>query len=216
MASVWREIVGVVSNSAVDSRGSIAPKVYMPYGQAADGRNWAMTYLVKSDASVEALLPRLREALAAVDGDRVVYRPSTMEEVTRAVTASERFSVLLMSTFAAIALLITAVGIYGVLAVSVGQQTHELGIRAALGAEAGRLRAVVQKQALQLVGLGIALGVVLVLATRRWLASIVTLANLDAPWMLALVIGLLLLVGLAAGYLPARRATAVDPASALR
>ncbi len=216
LAGVDRQVVGVVGNTAVDSRGETAPKVYMPYGQAAMDRNWSMTYLVKSELSDAALLPALRQALGDIDGDRVVYRPGTMRQITRAASATERFSTLLMSIFAAMALTITAIGIYGVLAVSVGQRTRELGIRAALGAEAGSLRALVVGQALRLGIGGIAAGVVLLAGARAWIGSVLPLPEVDAPWLLVLVSGVLLLVALAASYLPARRATAVDPARVLR
>lgn len=216
LAGVQRQIVGVVENTAVDPRGATAPKIYLPYAQAAVDRNWGMTYVVKSNASSAALLPRLRGVVRDIDPDRVVYRPDTMPHIARAASASERFSTLLMSIFAALALTVTAVGIYGVLAVSVGQRTRELGIRAALGAEASALRRAVLGRALGLAGLGIFAGLVLLLAGDAWLGSVVPLPAVRSLWLPAAVSGLMVLVALVAAYLPARRATAVDPAQVLR
>jgi len=215
LAGVARRIVGVVSDAAVDARGTMTPAVYLPYGQMGFARNWAMTYVVKGSGDV-ALLPALQAAVAAIDPERVVYRPSSMQRIAQEASADVRFSTLVMGVFAALALMITAVGIYGVLAVSVSQRTRELGIRAALGAEAGELRALVLAQAMRLAGLGVVCGLGLVLAGRAWIGTFVPLPELAEPRLLATVVLVLIGVALAAGYLPARRATSVQPTRALQ
>jgi ABC-type antimicrobial peptide transport system permease subunit len=130
--------------------------------------------------------------------------------------ARERFTMLLMGLFSAMALLLAALGIYGVLSYLVNQRSHEIGIRMALGAEPGDVRGLVVGQGMILAGSGIVVGMIGALFMGRWLKSIVFEVPVSDPWVFGCVAGGLAFIAWIAAYLPARRATRVDPATAFR
>ena len=146
----------------------------------------------------------------------MLYKVRTMDDVVARGISPQRFSMALMTGFAAIALLLAAVGIYGVLSYTVAQRTHEIGIRMALGADRSTVRAMIMRQGLAITGLGLILGIVGAIAIAGWLSSMLFEVQPQDPAVLAAVALALGVVAAIAGYLPARRATSVDPMLALR
>jgi putative ABC transport system permease protein len=140
----------------------------------------------------------------------------SLNDVISRSTASRRFSLALLGSFAALALLLAAIGVYGVLAFSVARRTHEIGVRIALGARRGHVIRVVLGQGIRVIGRGIALGVVGALGLTHFLRNLLYEIRLTDPPTFLLVPLLLGRVALAASYIPARRATRVDPIVALR
>jgi len=208
-------IVGIVADTAHDALGSVSPKAYIPHAQYADNRNWPMTQTVRTATEPGAIVGQLRAELQRIDPQLVLYRVRTMQDVVARGVAPQRFTMALMMSFAATALLLAAVGIYGVLSYSVAQRTHEIGIRVALGADRAQVRGMVLRQGLILTGIGVVLGIGGALALTRWLSALLFEVDPGDPTVLGVVALLLALVATLAGYLPARRATAVDPIQAL-
>ena len=209
-------VVGIVADTAYDPLGSTSPKVYTTHDQFAGDRNWAMIQTVRTTIEPAAIAGQLRAELRTVDPQLVLYKVRTMDVVVARGIAPHRFSMTLMTGFAAIALLLAAVGIYGVLSYTVAQRTHEIGIRMALGADRAVVRGLVMRQGLLLAGLGLAFGTAGALTLTRWLSSLLFEVQPRDPLVLGGVALTLALVAAFAGYLPARRATSVDPIQALR
>ena len=210
----WREVVGVVGH--VKNRGlegEARPQYYVPYPQNPFS---SMAIVVQAEGDPAALAGTVRGAIQAIDVDLPVYRVTTMERLVADSLAERRFSTLLLGVFAAVALLLAAVGLYGLLSYTVAQRRHEIGIRMALGARAGDVLRLVVGQALWLTLAGIALGLVAALALTRVMAGLLYGVSALDPATFAGVALLLLAVALAACLVPARRATRVDPAIALR
>jgi putative ABC transport system permease protein len=151
-----------------------------------------------------------------VDPNLVLFRVRTMSEILAGGVARERFTMLLMGLFSGMGLLLAALGIYGVLSYLVNQRSHEIGIRMALGAEAGDVRGLVVGQGMILAGMGIGVGVVGALILGQFMRSIVFEVPVSDPWVFGIVAGGLALTAWFAAYLPALRATRVDPATAFR
>ena len=175
-----------------------------------------MTMLVHTNREPQAVLGSVRAAVAEIDPVLPVSRIASMDQVLERSVAQDRFSMLLLLLFGAVALMLAAVGIYGVLSYNVEQRTRELGIRMALGAGGGEVRGLVMRQATLLIGVGIALGLAAALALGRVLESQLFGVSSRDPITFAVVSVLLAAVAFAASYLPARRATSVDPIVALR
>ncbi len=209
-------VVGIVSDTAHDPLGATSPKAYATHDQFAGDRNWAMIQTVRTSTDPASIVGQLRGSLREVDSQLVLYKVRTMDEVVAHGISPQRFSMALMTGFAAIALLLAAVGIYGVLSYTVAQRTHEIGIRMALGADRSTVRAMIMRQALAITGLGVILGVAGALAIAGWLSSMLFEVQPQDPTVLAAVALALGVVATIAGYLPARRATSVDPMLALR
>jgi putative ABC transport system permease protein len=151
-----------------------------------------------------------------VDKDQSIADLQTMEQLKSGTVASDRMHTMLLAIFAALALLLAAIGIYGVISYSVTQRTHELGIRAALGAGRGSLLAMVIRAGMRLTLIGLAIGFAGVLALTRLLGSLLFGISPHDPVTLMVVAAVLSTVALLACYIPARRASAVDPLVALR
>ncbi len=211
-----REIIGIVGDTALTPNGNTEPIVYIPHNQFADDRNWAMIQAVRTGAAPETLAGQIRAELRDVDPDLVLYKVRTMDGVVAAGVSPARFSMTLMGVFAGLALVLAAVGIYGVLSYAVNQRTHEIGIRMALGAERSSVRRMVVGQGLLLAFAGILLGLAGAYALSGWLSSLVFEVQVTDPWVFSAVVVILTVVATLAGYLPARRATAIDPVRALR
>jgi ABC-type antimicrobial peptide transport system permease subunit len=172
--------------------------------------------VARTAADPAAMTAALAGEIHALDAELPVYDVSTMEQRLHDALAKRRFSMLLLGVFAAVAMTLAAIGIYGVMSYWVNQRRHEIGIRMALGAQAGNILQLVLRQALALVGVGIVIGLAGALALTRLMASM--LFGVSATDLVTFGVISLLLAGIAlvAGYLPARRATKVDPLVALR
>jgi len=210
----WRSVVGVVGDvkhegPEVDSRGQI----YVPYRQHAQ----PFMYLVlHTAADAGALAAPARRAVLDIDKNQAVFRVETMEEKLVRIMAWRRFYTLLLAAFAIVALVLAVVGVYSVMAYSVTQRTREIGIRMALGAERTAVTGLVVRQALGLAGIGVAIGLAVALALLRIVSNL--LYGVSATDFRTFAGGALLLTAFAllASYLPARRASRVDPTVALR
>ena len=210
----WREIIGVVGN--VKQQGpshAESPEIYIPYVQepAPD-----MYLVLRTAADPRSSVGAVKAAVHDVDASQPVYNVATMEERVRESIASQRFDAQLVSAFAALALGLGAIGVYGVLAYSVTQRTHEIGVRMALGAGAHDVLAMVIRQALLLVIFGVAIGLTGASVLTRTITAMLYGVTPTDPLTFIGVAGLLSLVALAATYIPARRAMRVDPMVALR
>ena len=210
------QIVGVVGDVANEPTGATAPMVYLSHAQFADDRNWALTYVVKTTGAPDEIARAARRELAQVDRGLVVYRPRTMKAVLARHLARERFTLVLMAVFGAIALSLAAVGIYGVLSYGVSQRTHEIGVRLALGALPGQVRTIILREGVAMGAIGIGAGVAGALALSRVLRALVFGTSTRDPLVFVAVTLVLGGVVLAASYVPARRATRADPLDALR
>lgn len=212
-----RRIMGVVEDVPHDVRGDTSRKTYLLHAQYADNRNWALTHVVRLRPGADAAAVReaIRAELAALDPALVLYRPRSLDSLLDSRRAQDRFATTLMGVFAALALALALVGTYGVLAGAVARRRREIGIRMALGADAGQVRDMVLRSAVGLVGAGLALGAVGAWWAGRWLSSLLFEVAPADPAAWAVGVGLLAALGLLAGWLPAHRATRVDPARTL-
>jgi predicted permease len=211
-----REIIGVVGDVMVDVYGRPTAAVYSAHRQFAANRNWGLTQVVATEGSPERILPAVRAAVAAIDPELVVYRAAAMTDVVGRGASRERFALVLMGAFAAVSLTLAAIGLYGVLAYTVRQRTREIGIRIALGATRAQLRGLVFRQAALILAIGLAAGIGGALALGRWLASLLFEVSPWDPRILLATAALLTITGLAAAWLPARRATRIPPTLALQ
>ncbi len=209
-------IIGVVSDVAYEANGTGFQKSFLSHGQFADDRNWGLTYAVKMATSPALLFGTARAELAALDPALVLCQPRLMDSVLGEHRARDQFTFLLMAVFAAVALCLAAVGVYGVLSYTVTQRTHEIGVRLALGARPAQVRGIVLARGAIVAGVGMLIGLAVAFALSRLLESIVFGVSTNDPFVFVGVAAVLALVVLAAGYVPARRATKVNPLEALR
>lgn len=217
----WKEVVGVVAD--VRSSGlaeAVSPEFYLPVAQAP-ARSWdwiqrSMSIVVRSAADPSGLVRGVRQAVAVVDPATPVYDVQTLDQLLVRSTAPTRFNMLLLMLLGGVGLMLAAIGVYGVIAYSVSQRTHEIGVRMALGAEPHRVSALVVRQGATLAVAGIVLGLGMAIATTRVLSGLLFGVTTTDPGTYAAVGALLALVALLASYLPARRAARVDPIIALR
>jgi putative ABC transport system permease protein len=210
----WREIVGVVGDVKQDRLDADAPlQAYAPFAQAP----WpAMTFVVRAPSAPATLPAALRAAIAAVDPDQTITRIRRLDELLSRALARQQLAMWLFAIFSGAALLLAAVGIYGVMAYTVGQRTGELALRLALGAQARDVIGLVLAQGVRLIALGVAAGLAGASLFTRVLASLLFGVEAGDALTFAAVATLLALVGGAACLLPARRATKIDPTAALR
>ncbi|MEY2559989.1 MAG: hypothetical protein QOG51_404, partial [Verrucomicrobiota bacterium] len=216
-----REIVGVVGdvrNYGVDAE--VKPEVYVPFLQSApnylSGVVSAMTVVVRSAVEPTALGSALREQVQALDKDQPVSAIRTMEWYLADSMAQRRFNMLLLGVFAGLALVLAAVGIYGVIAYTVTQRTHEMGIRIALGARNGDILKLIFTNAMFTTAAGIVIGLGAAFGLTRLLQNLLYQVTATDPFVFASIPILLLLVAMVATYIPARRAMKVNPITALR
>ncbi|MBA3317444.1 MAG: ABC transporter permease [Gemmatimonadales bacterium] len=220
--SVWREVVGVVGD--VRHLGLTAdpvPEIYTPIRQLApdDWANFAeipISFAVRSETPFARLAPEIRRAVREVDPEQPISRLREATELLSDALARQRFSRLLLVLFGGLALTLAAIGVYGVMAHAVSQRTRELGIRLALGAHRGSVRALVLRQGLGIALLGIGLGLAGALALGRLLTSLLYQVSPADPLVLAAAALTLSGVSALACLVPAIRATRVDPMDALR
>lgn len=209
-----REIVGVVGNTRVFGLASDdAPVYYLSYRQTPEP---GMAIIVRSSGDTGAAVDTLRRELAALDDDIPLYSVTTLPRHLHASTGRRRFRALLLGSFAAVALLLASIGIYGVMSYTVARRCREMGIRMALGADRASVRTMVLRRGLGLAAAGVALGALGALALGRLLDSFLFGVTATDPLTFASVATFLMAVALLACYLPARRATRVDPTVAMR
>jgi putative ABC transport system permease protein len=210
----YMEIVGVVGNTRYLGLGSpLAAAYYQPAAQSGGQRQFLA---VRSAAAAAGLAKPLRREIDALDRDVVVSHVATMEQALSDSVAQPRFRTLLLAAFAAVAVLLAAIGIYGVIAYSVAQRTHEIGVRMALGARRSDVLRLVVGQGASLALAGIGLGLAGALALTRVLANLLFAVSATDPLVFTLVSLLLGAVALAASLIPARRAAFIDPHVALK
>jgi putative ABC transport system permease protein len=211
---VSREIIGIVGNvKHQELNGDFAPELYLPAWQVpADG----MSLVVRGQARAENLINGMRSAVQSIDKDQPIRRARLLESSIARSVAPQRFVTMLLMLFAGIALLLAAVGIYGVMNYTVAQRTHEIGIRIALGAQTGDVLRLVVGQGMLLAAIGLGIGLIAALALTRLMQTL--LFNVSATDLMTFAAIALLLGGVAllACYIPARRAAKVDPMVALR
>jgi len=209
----WLTVVGVVSD--VREFDDVDETWYLPWAQhAEEAFAGQATFAVRSDVP---LTPDLaRRAVGGVDPTQAVYEVASVRAAYAETLEQERFGSTLLGTFAAFGLLLAGIGLYGVLSYLVSQQTHEIGIRMALGAGRGDVGLAVLRRGGRVVAAGLAIGAVLVVALSRLVAGLVSEIEPLDPVSLALGFGVLVLVGAQACWLPARRAMRSDPILALR
>ncbi len=210
-----REIVGVVADVANAGLGNGSqPSVYLPLRQSTFGAG--QTLIVKTAGDPAALVSAVRQAVSDLDPDLPLTGIGTLEDRVAAAVAQPRFNALLLGLFAVLALVLAAVGIYGVMAFTVSERTAEIGVRMALGASAASVRGMVVRRAVVLAGAGVVLGVLASIALTRLMESLLFGVEPGDPRTLAAVSALLFGVALLASYVPARRASRLDPVGALR
>jgi len=212
--AVWTTIVGVVADARrAGLTEPVRPAGFRPTTQVTPR---SVEVLVRTSGDPAAIVPEVRRIVREMDPDLPVVGMRTVREAMAETIAAQRFLMMLLLLFAGLALTLAAIGIYGVLSYVVGQRTRELGVRMALGAQPGAVRALVLRQALAQVGPGLLLGAGGALVLSRLLASQLHVVSPTDPLTFAAVFALLLVVALVASYLPARRASRVDPMTALR
>jgi hypothetical protein len=207
-------VVGVVGDVANDPFGDVTAMVYLPHTQFAD-QFWSLHQLV-STGDPRSLLAPLRDLLTEIDPALVLHQPRAMTDLLAAGLARQRLGATVMGVFAALAMTLALVGIYGVLAFLVGRRTHEIGVRMALGARGRDVRSLVVRETLALAGFGIGAGLLGALALSRWLRALLFGVEVTDPGVYAAVTAGLVAVALLAAWLPARRAARVDPVRAFR
>lgn len=209
-------IVGVVADSKWDTvAAQPEPEMYEPYGQHPFA-SFLVTFAIRTASNPTEVATSVRHAVWEVDHDQPVIQIRTMQNVILESIWRERVSGSMLGIFAVIALLLSAIGIYGVFSYSVSQRTHEIGIRTALGATSGDILRMMVGEGLLLTLIGVGAGIVAALALTRLLASLLYGVRPRDPLTFAGLSLLLTGVALLASYLPARRATKVDPLAALR
>jgi len=209
-----REIVGVVGNVKFsDLTAEWTPESYVPYAQSPFG---TMTIVVRSARNPEELTKPIASVVQSLDKNLPAYAPKTVEQYLDGTIAVPRFNTFLLAIFAALAMVLTAVGLYGVISYTVAQRTHEIGIRMALGAQPGDMLRLVVGQGMRLALFGVGLGLVGAFGLTRFLSSLLFGVSSTDPLSFAVVVTMLLGVVLLACYIPARRAMRVDPMVALR
>jgi putative ABC transport system permease protein len=215
-------VVGVVADAKSNGlTEAAANEAYVPMRQrpvAIAGMGFArqMSLAVRTSVEPMNLTNAIRQEVWAIDRGVPITDARTMEQILAAVTSQPRFNTILLGIFAAVALILAGVGIYGVLSYSVTQRTREIGIRIALGARRGDVLRLVVKQGMLLALLGVAIGLAASFALTRLMTGLLYEVSATDPGTFALIAVILALVAFVACYLPARRATKVDPMVALR
>jgi putative ABC transport system permease protein len=215
--TAWHEVVGVVSdarNRGLDA--PVMPEVFVPVRQQQVAWNNQLYLLVRASGNPAALMPSVREVLRSIDPTQPVYMVRTMEAAFAESLSIRRAASWLLVSFAVIALVLAAVGLYGILSYLVSARTHEIGVRMALGANERSVVGLVMRETAWLVGIGAAIGLGGVMAVRGMISAIAFEAGAADPVTLAVSLALLMGTALLAGFAPTRRAVRVDPLESLR
>jgi putative ABC transport system permease protein len=220
----WMPIVGVVRDIRPWPEVAVAPEMYLSYLQAEQvhlrmtgGEMGSEMYLaIRTAGDPMSLAAAVRSQIALIDKSQPTYDVKTLEERRAGSLAPRRVNMLLVVTFAALALILGSIGIYGVVSYSVGRRTHEIGIRMALGAHQGQILGMVLRNGLGLIAAGVAIGLLASAGLTRLISSELWGVSATDPWTFAAVVTVLAASGSAACLLPAWRAARVDPTRALR
>jgi putative ABC transport system permease protein len=213
----WCTVVGVIKDIKSDGLDqSGAPHIYRPIYQFPGPRSLSLSVTVRTSLSATSLEPLIRREIQAVDPDLPVFNVRTMNEVIDGSLASRRFSAELVGVFAVVALLLASVGIYGLLAYMVGQRTHEIGVRMALGAMPSTIGKMIVSRGAGLAGIGVGIGLLLSGIMAPLISSLLYGVRPIDPEVFIAVPLILMVVVLLASYIPARRAARVSPIVALR
>ncbi|HET9371317.1 MAG TPA: ABC transporter permease [Vicinamibacterales bacterium] len=213
-AGVSGEVVGVVGDvKAFGLDQDAPPQIYLPMAQVAVN---TMAFVVRTAGDAKVALQPARQAVAAINPDLPVNALATLEDHVRVSLAEQRFYMTILALFAAVALILSGVGIFGVLSYLVAQRTREFGVRIALGARPGAVVALVLRRAVGLAALGIALGGVGAYQLATLLQALLFELSATDPWTFAAAAAGLFAIAMVAAWIPAYRATRVDPVTALR
>jgi putative ABC transport system permease protein len=213
-ADPWMTVVGVVGDARQNWwNPATVPIIYQPYLQSPKR---ALDFVLRVSSNPTGYASAVRGLISQLDAEIAVTELKTLESEVEDSIAIVHIMGILMAVFGAVALLLSSIGLYGILSENVAQRTHEFGIRFALGAHPRDVLRLVMRHALTLAGIGLAIGLPLALAVSRVMATFVFgIVSVSFPILVSLA-GLLILVALAAAYVPARRAFRVDPMVALR
>jgi predicted permease len=212
--SKWITIVGVTADTKLYGLANPARlEVYIPFRQSVSG---AMDLIVKSAADPAALTSAIRYAVASIDKDQPITAIATMEKLVNDSVSTRRVTLILLGIFSGLALVLAAIGIYGVISYSVAQRTHEIGIRMALGADGGGVLRMILAQGAKIAGAGVVIGLAASLGLTRLMTNLLFSVSAADPLTFAAVAIVLVGVAMLACYIPARRALRVDPIIALR
>ncbi|MGD0735309.1 MAG: ABC transporter permease [Terracidiphilus sp.] len=206
-------VIGVVADTRINGLKNTAAMVYMPYWAYTQ---WMLSFLVRSSQPSDALIPEMRKAIWAIDPQVAIPSLNSMDEQVSESVSTERFQVVVLTSFGAAALLLALLGVYGVMAYSVSMRHQEFGIRIALGSNKSALVQLVLRQAAYPVLLGAGAGLTLALVSLRWVRSLLYETPVLDPWAIGGSLLLLLFAAALAAVVPARRAAAIDPMRALR
>jgi len=211
----WRMIVGVVGNIRhVATQQEMQPAMYLPISQVP---TWCcLSSVVRTAVDPRSLEPEVRQLVSSMDRDIPVTEVRTMDELFSLQLAQPRFAMVLLGAFAGLALILTVVGLYGVMAYSVSRRTREIGVRLALGAQRSAVMGMMLREAAVLLLAGIAIGIVASLASASVLATVLYGVSPRNPLVLSVVCVVVALTGLLAAYIPSMRAASIDPMQALR
>jgi len=214
------DIVGVVGDTRQAFEAAADPTMFVPYLQrpidVIGGLYRGLSVVLKTDGDPAALAPSLRAAVREVDREQPLARVRTMQEAMNESVAQPRLRTTLLTLFSAVALALSLIGVYGVMAYAVSERTHEIGVRLALGASPGDIRSLVVRQGVRLAAIGIVLGLLSALASSRALTTLLFGTSPSDPVTFVASAGALTLAAVAAVYGPARRASRIDPVVMLR
>ncbi|HKN65837.1 MAG TPA: ABC transporter permease [Gemmatimonadaceae bacterium] len=212
-------VVGIAGETSITNEGTPGMFVYHPHRQFAADRNWALTQVVavNSPALLNGTIQRaVRAAIAAIDPLLVVYHPATLDEDVGRGAAQRLFTLRILGAFAVVALILAALGLFGVLSYGVRLRGREFGIRMALGAQRSSIRVMVLGQGLIVSGIGIAIGLTLAAGLSRFMRSMLFEVSPLNPIVFGGAVGFMVVIAALSAYLPAHRATSTDPRSALQ
>jgi len=212
-------VVGIAGETSVTNEGTPGMFVYHPHRQFAGDRNWALTQVVAlngSSGQTAAIQRSVRSAIASIDPILVMYKPATLDEAVGRGAAQRVFTLRILGAFALVALILAALGLFGVLSYGVRLRGREFGIRMALGAQPAGIRVMVLRQGLIVSGIGIAVGVAFAAGLSRFMRSMLFEVSPLNPIVFGGAVGFMIVIAALSAYLPAHRATSTNPRSALQ
>jgi ABC-type antimicrobial peptide transport system permease subunit len=208
-------VIGVVADVALEIEGHTEPTIYHSHRQFAGDRNWALTQVVSTTGNIDAVAASTRRVINAIDPLLVMYRPAPLDDVLGRGNATRIFTLRLLLAFAAVAIALAVLGLYGVLAYGVRLRSREFGIRMALGAGPSAIRAMVLRQGLIVTSAGLVAGVLGAAVLSRVMTSLLFHVKPMEPSVLVATALFMGAAALLAAYLPARRATTSNPREVL-